>query len=94
MATFFLFGRYSAASTKEISAKRTDAAARTVKSLGGELKAGYALLGEHDLVLIVDLPGISEAMKCSLALSRQSGIAFSTAPAVPVEQFDRLSTEV
>ncbi len=79
---------------KEINAKRTEAAARTVKGLGGELKSGYALLGEHDLVLIVEAPGITEAMKCSLALSRQSGIAFSTAPAVPVEQFDRLSTEV
>ena len=93
MATFFLFGKYSAASLKEISAKRTDAAAATVKKLGGELKSGYALLGEHDLVLIVELPGISEAMKCSLALSKQAGIAFTTAPAVTMEQFDRLSAE-
>jgi len=93
MATFFLFGKYSAASIKEISAKRTEAAAATVKKLGGELKSGYALLGEQDLVLIVELPGITEAMKCSLALARQSGIAFTTAPAVPVEQFDRLAAE-
>jgi uncharacterized protein with GYD domain len=93
MTTFFLFGKYSAASIKEVSAKRTVAAAATVKKLGGELKSGYALLGEHDLVLIVELPGISEALKCSLALSRQSGIAFTTAPAVPVEQFDRFSAE-
>ena len=93
MATFFLFGKYSAASIKEISAKRTEAAAATVKKLGGELKSGYALLGEQDLVLIVELPGIAEAMKCSLALARQSGIAFTTAPAVPVEQFDRLAAE-
>ena len=93
MATFFLFGKYSASSIKEVSAKRTVAATATVKKLGGELKSGYALLGEHDLVLIVELPGISEAMKCSLALSRQSGIAFTTAPAVPVEQFDRFSAE-
>ncbi len=94
MATFFLFGRYSAASLKDISARRTEAAARTVKGLGGELKSGYALLGKHDLVLIVELPGITEAIKCSLALSRQSGIAFSTAPAIPVDQFDKLSAEV
>lgn len=93
MATFFLFGKYSAASIKEISAKRTEAAAATVKKLGGELKSGYALLGEHDLVLIVELPGITEAVKCSLALARQSGIGFTTAPAIPVEQFDRMSAE-
>jgi uncharacterized protein with GYD domain len=94
MATFFLFGKYSAASIKEISAKRTQAAAATVKKLGGELKSLYALLGEQDLVLIVELPGIAEAVKCSLALARQSGIAFSTAPAIPVEQFDKLAAEV
>ena len=93
MGTFFLFGRYSAASIKEISAKRTDAAVATVKKLGGELKSGYAILGKYDLVLIVELPGTTEAMKCSLALSRQLGVSFTTVPAVPVEQFDRLSAE-
>ncbi len=94
MATFFLFGKYSAASIKDISAKRSQAAAATVKKLGGELKSLHALLGEHDLVMIVELPGVTEAVKCSLALARQSGIAFTTAPAIPVEQFDKLAAEV
>jgi uncharacterized protein with GYD domain len=91
MATFFLFGRYSAASLKEISAKRTQTAADIVKKLGGELRSMYALLGEHDLVAIVELPGVNEAMKCSLTLARESGISFSTAPAIPVDQFDKLA---
>jgi uncharacterized protein with GYD domain len=94
MATFFLFGKYSAASIKDISAKRSAAAAATVKKLGGELKSLHALLGEHDLVMMVELPGIAEAVKCSLALAKQSGIAFTTAPAIPVEQFDKLAAEV
>lgn len=91
MATFFLFGKYSAASLKGISARRTQAASSVVKKLGGELKGAYALLGEHDIVLIVELPGMEQALKCSLALARQSGISFTTAPAVPVEQFDKLA---
>ena len=91
MATFFLFGKYSAASLKEISGKRTQLAADIVKKLGGELKSMHALLGEHDLVLMVELPGITEAMKCSLSLARESGIGFTTAPAVPVEQFDKIA---
>jgi uncharacterized protein with GYD domain len=94
MATFFLFGKYSAASIKDISAKRSAAAAATVKKLGGELKSIHALLGEHDLVMIVELPGIAEAVKCSLSLAKQAGIAFTTAPAIPVEQFDKLAAEV
>ncbi len=91
MATFFLFGRYSAGSLKGISARRTQAASAAVKKLGGTLKSAWALLGEHDIVLIVELPGISEAVTCSLALARQSGIAFTTSPAIPVEQFDKLA---
>jgi uncharacterized protein with GYD domain len=91
MATFFLFGKYSAASIKEISAKRTQTAADIVKKLGGEMEGLWALLGEHDLVMMVELPGITEAMKCSLSLTRESGIGFTTAPAIPVEQFDKLA---
>jgi uncharacterized protein with GYD domain len=91
MATFFLFGKYSAASLKAISARRTQAASTVVKRVGGEIKGSYALLGEHDLVLIVDLPGIAEALKCSLVLARQTGISFTTAPAISVEQFDKLA---
>jgi uncharacterized protein with GYD domain len=91
MATFFLFGKYSAASLKGISARRTQTAAATVKKLGGELKSMHVLLGEHDLVLIVELPGIAEALRCSLSLARQSGISFTTAPAISVEQFDKLA---
>ncbi len=94
MATFFMFGKYSASSIKEISSKRTQTAAAMVKKLGGELKSLYALLGEQDIVMIVELPGIAEAAKCSLALARQTGIAFSTAPAIPVEQFDKLAAEI
>ena len=94
MSTFFMFGRYSPAAIKEISAKRTDKTAGIVKNFGGELKSGYALLGEYDLVLIVELPGIEEATKCSIALHKLSGISFSTVPAIPVDRFDKLASEI
>ncbi len=92
MATFFLFGRYSAGSLKAISARRTQAASAVIKKLGGELKGAYALLGKNDLALIIELPGIPEAVRCSLALARQTGIGFTTAPAIPIEQFDKLAS--
>lgn len=94
MSTFFLFGKYSPASIKNISAKRTEKTAEIVKKFGGELKSGYALLGDKDLVLIVELPGIEEAIKASIVLHKMSGISFSTAPAVSVEQFDKLAAEI
>ena len=90
MATYLMFGKYSLEAVKAISAKRTDETAALIKQHGGELKAGYALLGDIDLVLIVSLPDTEHAMKASAALSKLLGISFSTAPAVSVEEFDKL----
>ncbi len=90
MATYLMFGKYSPESAKAISAKRTSQAADLIKKYGGEFKTGYALLGEVDLVLVVDLPDTERAMQTSAALTRLLGISFTTAPAVTVEQFDKL----
>ncbi len=90
MATFIMFGKYSMEAVKAISAKRTDRAVALIEQNGGKLKAGYALLGKTDLVLIVDLPDTGSAMKTSAALSKLLGISFSTAPAVSMEDFDKL----
>jgi len=92
MATFILFGNYSVDSIGKISASRTKNANTIIGSCGGALKAGYALLGGTDLVLVVDFPGMDAAMKASVTLSKQFGIAFKTAPAVSIEEFDKLIT--
>ena len=90
MATYFLFGSYSEDAVKRISAKRTQRAASVIQQYGGTLQSGYALLGEDDLVLIIDLPGTEQAMKVSVALTKLTGISFTTVPAVPVDTFDKI----
>ena len=90
MGTFFMFGRYSQESIKAISAERTEKTKALFEKYGGRLVSGYALLGDVDLVLIVEFPGKEEAIKASVALSKMLGIGFSTAPAVTVETFDTL----
>lgn len=94
MATFLMFGKYSAEAIKGITAARTKKAVTTIKKHGGEVKAMYALLGDYDLVLVVNFPGVEKAMQGSVALNKLTGIAFTTAPAVPVEEFDRLMAEL
>ena len=94
MSTFFMFGKYSQEAVKEISKERTDRATSLIEKFGGKVDSVYALLGEHDLVLITDFPGTEEAMKASLALTRLTGVAFSTCPAVTVETFDRMAAEI
>lgn len=90
MATYIIFGKYSASSASEISAERMKKATAIVEQCGGQLKAVYALLGETDMIAIADYPGTKEAMKASVELTRLTGISFRTAPAITVEEFDKL----
>ena len=69
------------------------AAVELIERHGGQIRAMYALLGERDLVLVVDFPSVEEAMKTSIALGRMTGIAFFTNPAVSVDRFDELVQE-
>ncbi len=90
MSTYVMFGKYSQGSIKEISADRTQKANQLISDNGGSVKSGYALLGETDLVLVVDFPSTNDAMKASVGMTNLLGIAFSTAPAVSMEEFDNL----
>jgi uncharacterized protein with GYD domain len=93
MATFLMFGKYSPEAMKGMSAERTKSAVELIRKFGGQVESMYATLGAQDLVLVVSLPGNEEAIKASVALSKMTGIAFTTAPAVTVEQFDQLMSE-
>jgi uncharacterized protein with GYD domain len=90
MATFFMFGKYSAEAVAKISAGRTQAAVDEIKKMGGEVNAMHVLLGGYDLVICVKLASIEDAAKASVALTKLTGIAFTTCPAIEVEIFDRL----
>jgi uncharacterized protein with GYD domain len=94
MATYLMLGQYSEGSVKEISAKRTKDALALVKQYGGKVKDGYAMLGEQDLLLILEAKDNPTAMKISVGLSKLLGIAFTTAPAVSMEEFDKLMKSV
>ncbi len=94
MATYFMFGKYTPDAIKGISSGRTEKAAKLVQKFGGEIKSIYALLGEKDLVIIAQFQGIEQAVKSSIALSRLTGIAFTTSEAIAVEDFDRMISEI
>ena len=90
MATYVMFGKYSHEGVKGISAARTEKAAALIKKSGGELKSVYALLGEPDLVVIVELPDTARAMQTAIALTKLLGVSFTTAPALSGQEFDKL----
>jgi uncharacterized protein with GYD domain len=94
MATFFMFGKYSTEALKGISKKRTEQAIKIIKKFGGERKGMYLLLGEVDIVGIVDFPGVKDAMQASVALSRLTGLSITTSPAVTAKEFDKMMAEL
>ncbi|MBC8214686.1 MAG: GYD domain-containing protein [Candidatus Marinimicrobia bacterium] len=90
MSTYYMFGKYSIGAISEMSPSRTDECTKVIEEYGGEIILMHALLGEHDLVFIVNFPDNESALKASLVLTRITGIAFSTAPATSVDHFDKV----
>ncbi len=91
MAKFVMLGKYSVDALKGISAERTQKGVELIEKSGGKVISKLALLGRYDLLLIVDFPGINEAMKASIALTKSTGIGFNTCAAVSVEELDKLA---
>ena len=90
MATFIMFGNYSAEALKGMSPARTQQITDAIKKYGGEVQSLYATLGGQDLVFIVTFPGVEQAMQASVALNKLTGISFTTSPAVTAAEFDKI----
>jgi len=90
MRTYLMFGKYSSEALKGISSKRTGEAHRLINENNGEIVAQYTLLGENDLLFIVNFPSLEDVIKSSVALNKLTGISFNSIPAITVEQFDKI----
>ena len=88
MATYFLTGTYGADAIKGISRKRTADVTKMIEDIGGKLVSVYLLLGEKDLVIIAEFPGLKEAIIGSVNISKITGISFTTNPAITAKEFD------
>jgi uncharacterized protein with GYD domain len=90
MAKFFMYGKYSQGAIKGISSGRTKKALAVIAKAGGKVNSMYALLGKYDIVLITDFPSLAGVIKASVALNKLTGIAFTSFPAITIEEFDRI----
>ncbi|MCX5695051.1 MAG: GYD domain-containing protein [Candidatus Omnitrophica bacterium] len=91
MAKFVMLGKYSADALNGISAERTKKGIELIEKSGGKVISMLALLGRYDILLVADFPGINEAMKTSIALTKLTGIGFNTCAAISVEELDKLA---
>jgi len=90
MAKFLMLGKYSLEAIEGIKAERTKKVKEIIKKNGGKIIGMYALLGPYDLAFIVDLPSSIVATKVSVAITKLTGIGFSTLAAFSVEEFDKI----
>ena len=91
MAKFFMLGKYSKTAIQGMSAERTQKAIELIGKSKGKVDSMYVLLGGYDLALVVDLPENTDAIKASVALTKLTDIAFTTFPAITVEEFDKIT---
>ena len=98
MNTFFMLGKYSPKGLRGIDGRRTRQIEELIGKSGGKLVCGFALLGEYDVVLVVELPNLEKAMRTAVAISQTTGLELKTSLAIPFSTFDQivedLATEI
>ncbi|MFC6836730.1 GYD domain-containing protein [Halomarina ordinaria] len=60
-----------------------------IHDLDGELLDAYAVLGEHDYLVLFEAPNREQALKMSLVVERR-GLDMQTMEIIPVERFGEL----
>lgn len=60
------------------------------EKLGGKVESIDVVLGEYDVMIKSRFPETTDAVKASVEFGKLTGISFTTMPAIPVEQFDKL----
>ncbi|MFH1825323.1 MAG: GYD domain-containing protein [Candidatus Firestonebacteria bacterium] len=88
---FLMLGKYSLDAVQKISTDRTEKVVSLIEKAGGKVNLMYVLLGSYDLVFLVDLPNIQKVIKASIAITKLTGISFTTFPAIDVEEFDKIA---
>ena len=67
---------------------RRDAVAATVKSQGGQLESFYFGFGDHDAIVIADLPDNEAAAAIALSVNAAGGASATTTVLLTPEQVD------
>jgi uncharacterized protein with GYD domain len=93
MPKYLILGSYSDEGLKgllkEGGSKRREAAEQAVKGLGGRLEVYYYAFGEHDFVVIADLPTNLDATALSLTANMSGAIKSRVTVLMTPEEVDQ-----
>jgi uncharacterized protein with GYD domain len=93
MAKYLVQAAYSAEGLKGLqkdkASGRRQAVTRAVEGLGGKVDAMYFALGEHDVLLIVDMPDVLSGAALALRVSATGLVRTKTTSLLTIEEADR-----
>jgi uncharacterized protein with GYD domain len=72
------------------SPKRLDAIKKTLKDMGGEMKAFYMLQGTYDLALISEMPNDEALAKLMLKIGAAGNVRTATMRAYPEAEYRKI----
>jgi uncharacterized protein with GYD domain len=74
---------------KDKASGRKQAVTKAVEALGGKVEAMYFALGEHDVLLIVDMPDVVSGAALGLRVSATGLVRTKTTSLLTIEEADR-----
>ena len=93
MAKYLIQASYQSEAAKAIleegGTSRRTAATKLIKSLGGKVEAMYFSFGDHDAILIADLPDNVTAAAASLAVNASGLVSARTTVLLTPEEIDQ-----
>jgi len=80
MATYIMLSRWTEQGIRDIKTlgARVDAFRQLVRSMGGEMKEFYALVGQYDTVAIVEAPNDEAMAKMALSVGSVGNVKTET----------------
>ncbi len=76
----------------KVSPARLEAAKKTIRDLGAQLKAFYLVTGQYDIILVVDAPDDETMTKINLVLGSRGNVRTETLRAYSEEDYRRIIT--
>ena len=81
------------AETLAESAKRFEGFDEGIRNLGGKVLGAYALLGEYDVMILVEMPDVKALTKTLIRAAARGTATSKTLTAMPLPEFYGLVTE-
>ena len=89
MPTFISFLNWTDQGIRNVkeAPNRAEAARAMIKNLGGEIKDVYLTTGDHDLLVILELPDGADMAKAAIALGMQGNVRTTTVRGFSEDEF-------